>query len=380
MNTGAPGPPSPSSLAAIATDATPAELVGDFVPTPRFAHVSFASYTPDPREPSQFEARARVQQFVGEVAGAPPRAGFLARLRGGRSNVPLRGLYLDGGFGVGKTHLLAAAYHAAPPPKSYLSFAELAYTIISLGLAATLTAFRAQRLLCIDEFELDDVANTRLAASFLRGLREARSGIAVLTTSNKVPTDLGAGRFAADDFRREIGEIAVAFETVHIAGDDYRHRPRGEDSAPVEQLTAEALRAAFERYVPARGGKLLVTAPALLARLTTLHPIRYARLVAPLEALFVEGLEPFDDQDEALRFVHLVDKLYDQQVRLALSAGCPLPDLFLPEYRDKGYRKKYQRCLSRLHELLAESAAASPGHQGDNGGPSDSAPDARSPG
>src|SRR5215203_655963 len=105
MNTGAPGPPSPPSLAAIATDATPAELVGDFVPTPRFAHVSFASYTPDPREPSQFEARARVQQFVGEVAGAPPRAGFLARLRAGRSNVPLRGLYLDGGFGVGKTHL-----------------------------------------------------------------------------------------------------------------------------------------------------------------------------------------------------------------------------------------------------------------------------------
>jgi cell division protein ZapE len=369
MSADPPCTPTPRSLEDVATDATPAELVRGFVPTPRFAHVSFASYQPDPTEPSQTEARERVQRFVGELATEPSRRGFLARLRGSRRGAPLRGLYLDGGFGVGKTHLLAAAYHAAPPPKSYLSFAELAYTIISLGLAATLAAFRAQRLLCIDEFELDDIANTRLAAGFLRGLREAGTGVAVVTTSNTVPTDLGAGRFAADDFRREIGEIAAAFETVHIAGEDYRHRPRWGSGTPSELLDTAALRVAFDAYTPRGGGKLLVTAPALLARLATLHPVRYARLVAPLAALFVEGLGPLHDQDTALRFVHLIDKLYDQQVRLALSARCPLPEVFLPEYRNGGYRKKYQRCLSRLHELLAESAAAGLGAAGDNAGP-----------
>ena len=360
MSADASRPPPPRSLEDIATDAAPAELVRGFVPTPRFAHVSFASYEPDPTEASQATARERVERFVAEVDAGPPRD-FLARLRGGGRALPLRGLYLDGGFGVGKTHLLAAAFHAAPAPKSYLSFAELAYTIISLGMAATLAAFRAQRLLCIDEFELDDVAHTRLAASFLRGLRVAGTGIAVITTSNTLPTDLGAGRFAADDFRREIGEIAAAFETVHIAGEDYRHRPRWEGAAPGELLSSAALRAAFDTYTPRQGAKLLVAMPGLLARLTALHPIRYARLVAPLEALFLEELEPFHDQDTALRFVHLVDKLYDQQVRLALATSCALPDVFLPEYRDKGYRKKYQRCLSRLHELLAESAAAGVG-------------------
>lgn len=358
MQSGVPRLPAPLSLDDLATDATPAELVRGFVPTPRFAHVSFASYQPNPREPSQAAARERVQQFVAASAGGRPRGGFLARLRGDRGAAPLRGLYLDGGFGVGKTHLLAAAYHAALAPKSYLSFAELAYTITVLGLAACLAAFRAQRLLCIDEFELDDVANTRLAASFLRGLRAASAGARVITTSNTLPADLGAGRFAADDFRREIGEIAAVFETVHIAGEDYRHRPRWEGAAPGTLLSPSAVRTAYQQYAATRGAKLLVAAPALLARLTTLHPIRYVRLVAPLEALFVEGLGPFHDQDTALRFVHLVDKLYDQEVRLALSATCPLPDLFLAEYRDKGYRKKYLRCLSRLHELLAESAAA----------------------
>jgi cell division protein ZapE len=224
-----------------------------------------------------------------------------------------------------------------------------------------LTAFRTQRLVCIDEFELDDVANTRLAASFFRGLREAGTTIRLITTSNTLPTDLGAGRFAADDFRREVGEIAAVFETVHIAGEDYRHRPRWAATTPGALASASAVRSAYERYTCTRGGKLLVEAPRLLARLTTLHPIRYVRLVAPLEALFVEGLAPFHDQDMALRFVHLVDKLYDQEVRLALSATRALPDLFLPEYREKGYRKKYQRCLSRLHELLAESADAGTG-------------------
>src|SRR3954454_22122700 len=236
METGIPPRPGPLTLDTIATEATPAELVRGFVPTPRFAHASFASYRPDPREPSQSAGRTRVEQFVVMATRASRSRGLLARLRGAPRDAPLHGLYLDGGFGVGKTHLLAAAYHAGPSPKSYLSFAELAYTIFNLGLAACLAAFRGQRLLCIDEFELDDVANTRLAASFLRGLREAGTGIAVITTSNTVPTDLGAGRFADDDFRREMGEIAAAFETAHITGDDYRHRPRGEGAAPGELL------------------------------------------------------------------------------------------------------------------------------------------------
>ncbi|HEY7063102.1 MAG TPA: cell division protein ZapE [Chloroflexota bacterium] len=357
MDALAPRVPRELSLDAIPTDAMSAELVRWFVPTPRFAHVSFASYHPDPAEPTQAAARARVEEFVAALAAERPLGGFLARLRGPRRAPPLRRLYLDGGFGVGKTHLLAAAYHAAPAPKSYLSFAELAYTITSLGMASCLAAFRAQRLLCIDEFELDDVANTRLAATFLRGLRDLGGSTRIVTTSNTLPTDLGAGRFAADDFRREIGEIASVFETVHIAGDDYRHRPRGVGDVTGDTVSPDALQAAFARYAPRAGGKVLVRADAFIARLATLHPIRYVRLLAPIEALFVEGLEPFQDQDTALRFVHLVDKVYDQEVRLVLSTSCPLFDLFPAAYRTGGYRKKYERCLSRLHELLAESAA-----------------------
>jgi cell division protein ZapE len=352
-------PGSVVSLESIATDISPGELVRHFVPTPRFARVSFDSYAPDPNQPSQAAARERARQFVGELhARAVGPTGFFARLLQPRSSSELQGLYLDGGFGVGKTHLLAAAWYAAPAPKSYLSFAELAYCITHLGMEPFLAAFRDRRLLCVDEFELDDVANTRLAATFLRGLRAARTPPHVITTSNTLPTDLGAGRFAAGDFQREIGEIAAAFAVVHIEGEDYRHRPRRNTDALGETLSSAELRAAYRRYAPRQGAKVLASFDELATRLASLHPMRYVRLLAPIEALFLTGLEPIQDQGAALRFVHFVDKLYDQQIRLAVATTCPLADLFLPEYRDKGYAKKYQRCLSRLHELLTESASA----------------------
>ena len=57
----------------------------------------------------------------------------------------------------------------------------------------------------------------------------------------------------------------------------------------------------------------------------------------------------------ALRLVHFVDKLYDQEVPLALTSKVPLTELFDSTYRHGGYEKKYRRCLSRVHELLNET-------------------------
>jgi cell division protein ZapE len=58
-------------------------------------------------------------------------------------------------------------------------------------------------------------------------------------------------------------------------------------------------------------------------------------------------------QDDALRFVHFVDKLYDREIKL-LASGCELESLFPESYRFGGFAKKYSRCLSRLGELLRD--------------------------
>jgi cell division protein ZapE len=335
------------------------DVIAGFVPTRRFGGVAFDSYEPDPRYPSQLAARERLRGFAADI-GRSRRAHLLGRLLRKGAEGP-RSIYLDGGYGVGKTHLLAAAYHAVADQRLYLSFGELAYAISRLGLEATLRALETTRLLCIDEFELDDVAQTRMAATFLRRLLERRGlPIAVVTTSNTLPSDLGQGRFAAEAFQREIGELAARFEVVSIDGEDYRHRHRHWDELDLTDSDVPdvaALRRAYAEDSAPEGARVLVDWSALAGQLEAVHPVHYAQIAAQFDALYVADLHRIDDQAVALRLVHFVDKLYDQEVRLTLSTqdGLPLVEIFSSAYRSGGYEKKYRRCLSRLHELLAET-------------------------
>jgi cell division protein ZapE len=280
-------------------------------------------------------------------------------------------MYLDGGYGVGKTHLLAATYHAVSDQRLYLSFGELAYTISRLGLEPTLAAMDDVRLLCIDEFELDDVAQTRMASMFLGRLLERRGRpVSIVTTSNTLPSDLGRGRFAAEAFQREIGEFAARFEVLTIDGEDYRHRHW--DELAVATATIEdrqALRRAFAEDPSPDRAKVLLDWPRLAQELARVHPVHYAQIAAQLEAVYIEDLQRIDDQAVALQLVHFVDKLYDQQVRLTVFTheGRPLGEIFSPTYRHGGYEKKYRRCLSRLHELVSETNAATRPTHRDNG-------------
>jgi len=324
------------------------QVVRGFVPTRRFAHVSFDSYQPDPRYPAQRAARDRLSEFAAGV-NQTRRADLLGRLvRMGAAAGP-QAIYLDGGYGVGKTHLLAATYHAVSDQRLYLSFGELAYTISRLGLEPTLAAMDSTRLLCIDEFELDDVAQTRMAAMFLRRLLERRGRpISIVTTSNTLPSDLGRGRFAAEAFQRDIGEIAARFEVLSIDGEDYRHRHWDELAVASAEDHNGGIREAFEKDPAPDHARVLLRWPELARELEAVHPVHYAQIATQLQALYVQDLERIDNQAVALRLVHFVDKLYDQEVRLRISL------------RAGGYEKKYRRCLSRLHELVSETKAATP--------------------
>jgi cell division protein ZapE len=335
-------------LAALGDPPSPGAGLDGFVPPPRFGTTRFADYLPD--HPSQKAARDEVARFAAEaVVRARP-----ARLRLPWRRPPEgRGLYLDGGFGVGKTHLLAAAWHAAPLParrKRYLSFQELAYLLGVLGREGARDAFADVALVCLDEFELDDPGNTLIIATFLR--EAFARGTAVLTTSNTPPESQGAGRFAAEDFRREIQGIAGRFTVVAIDGPDHRAGLRRVGWTPADALAA-AEREARGRVVTTSGAEL----DATLARL---HPIRYRGLLARVDVLLVEDVRPMADQNAALRFVHFVDKLYDLGVRLRVSGSGPMEAVFDASYREGAYAKKHHRCLSRLSELLQEPLAPTP--------------------
>lgn len=317
---------------------TPERLIAQLVPPPTFADVSFDTYRPDPAEPSQAAAVQSCRQFCEQ---AVTRRAGKKKLFGRRDALPGVGLYLDGGFGVGKTHLLASSYYAVPGPKAFATFGELTQLAGVFGFVECIELLAGYVVVCIDEFELDDPGNTTLISRLLSQLVER--GVSVAATSNTLPEQLGEGRFAAQDFLREINTLASIFSTVRIEGPDYRHR----DLPPApEPLSGEevALRAA---NMP---GATLDDFDALCAHLATMHPSRYLTLIEGVTEVFITGVHPIDDQNVALRLVSLTDRLYDAGIPVVAS-GTKLDTIFSDEMLAGGFRKKYLRATSRLLAL-----------------------------
>lgn len=316
-----------------------AEMVAALVPPPQFHDATFDSYRADDAYPSQQEAKDTLMAFAG--VGAPPARGGLFR-RAKRGPEPRPGVYLDGGFGVGKTHLLAAVYHAVPARRKYFgSFIEYTALVGALGYKNTVDLFRGADLLCIDEFELDDPGDTMVMTRLLGEL--VGSGTRLAATSNTPPNALGEGRFAAQDFLREIHAMAASFQTIRIDGTDYRHR--AVDGHAVALAPAE-----YEAAIADSATRGVASDDAfsdLVAHLARVHPSRYIRLIDGLDTAGLRDVSVLTDQSAALRFVAFVDRVYDAQIPLR-ATGVSLDLVFPDEMLAGGYRKKYLRAISRL--------------------------------
>ena len=330
---------------------SPQRLIAQLVPPPTFTDVSFETYRPDPAEPTQ---AAAVQSCLSFCDEAVRRRAGRRKLFGKRETLPGVGLYLDGGFGVGKTHLLASAYRRIPDtdehPRAFATFGELTQLAGVFGFVECIDLLGQYTVVCIDEFELDDPGNTTLVSRMLSQLVER--GVSVAATSNTLPEQLGEGRFAAQDFLREINTLASIFTTVRIEGPDYRHR--GLPPAP-EPLSDDDIRERAERTP----GATLDDFDGLCAHLATMHPSRYLALIEGVAAVYITGVHPLDDQSVALRLVSLTDRLYDAGIPVAAS-GAKLDSIFSPEMLDGGYRKKYLRATSRLLALSRLGNAVRP--------------------
>lgn len=322
------------------------ELLDGFRPSERFGDVSFQTYRPDPSQPSQAQAVAQLQEFAASIASTAG-GGLFSRFfrKGDQKNQ--QGIYVDGGFGVGKTHLLASLWHEAPGPKAIGTFVEYTNLVGALTFPKAVQALREYSLVCIDEFELDDPGDTVLMSRLMRELADA--GVKLAATSNTLPGSLGEGRFAAVDFQREIQVLADQFQVLRIDGEDFRHRgfPEAPDSLPdtrVEEFMQQ-------RFV----GKTIAVDDfgALMEHLTVVHPSRYRHLISGLDGIVWRGVRTVDQQALALRLVVLADRLYDRDLPIVAS-GESFNKIFTPDMMAGGYQKKYFRAVSRLTALARE--------------------------
>jgi len=170
-------------------------------------------------------------------------------------------------FGVGKTHLLASMWHLIPGRTYYGTFIEFTALVGALGYRGAVDHLTGASFLAIDEFELDDPGDTMVMSRLLGEL--VATGTRVAATSNTPPAALGEGRFAAEDFLREITALSEKFDTIRIDGEDYRKRDFEGHAivTPPEK---------WEESVSALNGVVAVDEFAqVVSHLATIHPSRF---------------------------------------------------------------------------------------------------------
>lgn len=337
-----------SSLTARSPQITGQEIAASLVPPRQFEGATFDSYRPDPNFPTQVEAVATLRAFAAGGSGGG-KGGFLGF---GRKKGPVvkPGVYLDGGFGVGKTHLLAAIWHAVPGRTYFGTFIEYTALVGALGYAATVSLLKGSALLCIDEFELDDPGDTMLMTRLIGEL--VASGTRIAATSNTPPNALGEGRFAAADFMREIHAMGEHFETMRIDGTDYRRRD-------IEGHAVTRADSEIDAAIEALPASAVVTDDgfrAVIDHLSSVHPSRYIKVIDGIDTIVLRDVVELTDQTDALRLVAFIDRVYDAQIPI-LASGVELDEVFGGGMLSGGYRKKYLRSMSRLIALTNMNAA-----------------------
>lgn len=310
----------------------------------------------------------------------PASSSLFERLRR-QAPSPVRGLYLWGGVGRGKTYLVDRFMDALPfQSKQRLHFQslmqlvhrrlrELPKTPDPLPIVAAEMA-RGYRVLSFDEFHVDDIADAMLMNGLLSALFD--HGLTVLFTSNQHPDHLYPNGLQRDRFIPAIELVKRHCDVLHLDSHvDYRSRcgerypyfflGTGVDATRFlrEHLTArqangiefEASLNINQRPLPlvARGSHIAwFDFSALCA--TPRNASDYLAIADLFDTLLLSEalLLTAEHEDVAARFIALIDALYDRRVRLILTAPYPLAGL----YTGRAQQFAFQRTLSRLREML----------------------------
>jgi len=347
-------------------------------PAERYQHLlSGAGFSDDPAQRRVVDLLEALYQLL---MSRRRQTSLLARLIGKSDTGPVKGLYLWGDVGRGKTMLMDLFFECLPPgerlrmhfhrfmQRVHRELTELSGEANPLRTVADRIADECS-VLCFDEFFVSDIGDAMILGELMKRLFER--GVTLVATSNVEPDRLYENGLQR---RRFLPAIALINEHTRIhqmdAAVDYRLRvlERAEIyHAPLDGAAERSLQRSFEALAPERPEHDVVLE---IER----RPIRarqvaedvawfefselcegprsqndYIELARIFHAVLISNVRQFTPRDEnaARRFISLVDEFYDHNVKLIMSAEVPITDL----YAGDRLRFEFERTRSRLLEM-----------------------------
>lgn len=343
------------------------------------------------QDPAQLEIVGHLEELRLQLHSLRRERGLRTWLRRGSRNREraVRGLYIWGGVGRGKTFLMDVFFDALDiEDKKRIHFhrmmREVHDRLNSLGEVedpldkVAVDIADETRVLCFDEFFVSDIGDAMILGRLLDAL--FRRGITLVATSNAHPDDLYKDGLQRQRFLPAIQSLLENTEVVHLGGDtDYRLRllqQAGTYLTPDDDDARDRLQHLFDESASSQ----IARGTALDVNGRDIQVVQCAKGIAWFEfgdlcdgprsqndyieiarwypTVIVSGVPVFSGklEDQARRFIALVDEFYDRRVKLILTAAAA------PDYLYAGSKLgfEFDRTVSRLVEMQSTDYLAAP--------------------
>ncbi|PWV65861.1 cell division protein ZapE [Plasticicumulans acidivorans] len=353
-------------------------------------------------DPAQENAIRHLQRLRDEIVATPVAApvphkssgGLFGRLLGRTHDTDsprqqIKGLYFWGGVGRGKTYLVDTFFEALPIQEKqrlhFHRFMQMVHARLKdvkhqqdpLKIVAEQLAANT-RVLCLDEFFVSDITDAMLLYGLLAALFER--GVVLVTTTNIPPDDLYKNGLQRARFLPAIELLKDHCEILNVdGGTDYRLRylERARTyHTPLDAAAEQALAESFTMLAPEAGkpnARLEVEGRLIRTRLLADGVVwfdfpeicdgprsqnDYIEIARQFHTVLISRVPVLDWtlDNQARRFLNLVDEFYDRSVNLFISAEAPCETL----YRGEKLKFEYQRTVSRLEEMQSKEYLAAP--------------------
>ncbi|MFQ8429755.1 cell division protein ZapE [Amaricoccus sp. W119] len=352
------------------------------------ARVAAGELNPDPAQRFAMEKLQLLHMRLRDYNPTKPKRVGLGLFGWGRErieekNVP--GLYLYGGVGRGKSMLMDVFFETAPvSPKRRVHFHAFMQEIHAAvhkerqkGVKDPLRVVADQvadgaTLLCFDEMQITDITDAMLVGRLFERLFER--GVVIVTTSNREPDDLYKNGLNRQLFLPFIALIKDKLDVHELESltDHRQERTRGQQVyfSPLGPGAREGVEANWKRLTNGSAEPLVLDVQGRKVRLPAhdgrvarasfadlcgkpLGPADYLAIAEALDWLLLEDVPTLSParNNEAKRFVTLIDALYEAKTRLVVSAEAEPDDLYV----EGAGAFEFERTASRLQEMRGEA-------------------------